>query len=247
MTSKPIHQRRRPTQAGSTRKLFDIAFGYSNYRVSWWKRLFAESRPDPVSYISGSGVYKFVIHNQSVDDVDVLVDDPYRFARYVRETHPKITHPSYQMFASGTASDISVIRFPHDIDICYEHKLDVMSFEAKGRYITEYGLSPLSCLVLARGNDGKESVKHILETEVARFIIIKNFSTDDLDLIEERKWAIRNLESKQYCEFSDMRPKDKKYFQDWKIISEKECAKHGIFKFYNEGGAKTKVTVRGRY
>lgn len=178
-------------------------------------------------FIAGSFVYKYLVRNESVNDIDVLcpsknynnfvifcqrilknsTSNGMSARNYTGKNSEGYSFTKYTniMYKTGTNSEINV-------DV-----IDAKEFIEK---INEEGLSHINALVLT-----KEGVRHIFEVpELSQHLVLGTENGE-----KERKWILETLKNKQYCKWKFMRSKDTEYFKGWSVIDCDICKNHGIF------------------
>ena len=162
-------------------------------------------------FITGSYVYKHLVRDESVDDVDALCDNSGELSDQIKSIektayNPDLPHSygyignKYRRFARhfgvGVYQDHNVIKFTGDSSV-HVDLIGIPDFVARVNYT---GLSLANCLVLTT-----EGIRHVLE--VPELSDGLHLQADDPQL--ERDWTIRNLKEGRYCRWFGMIDKDK--------------------------------------
>ncbi len=195
----------------SATQITELLFDASHVR-SWWNFLFEQK---PV-FITGSSVYKGILRGEKFDDIDAVCNNSKDLSNSIKKLEPSAYNPTIDLGSFEWAADYTTIKFRGS-----DMKIDLVGYRDYANTINRFGFGMINCLVLT--HDG---IKHIFEVpEVAQHIALRAENPK-----AERDWAVDKIKKGEYCEWRNMREKDKEYFKKWKVIDPVECAMHGIFK-----------------
>ena len=187
--------------------LRDLANNLLNIDLNGWFKNIFYSSSNPI--ITGSYIYKFLLRDEKIEDIDIIVEDLERsknvFGRHYKRFGFRYPFPGYRI----------------DFDRKDGVYLDVIGYNTYLNVVAINGLTPVNSLILS-----KDGIKHIYDSKSLRE---RFWIPEDLDPIKERDWMVDNFKKGRYCKWSRMREKDIEYFSDFDVIDEQECECHFIF------------------
>lgn len=179
----------------------------------WYNYLYSNSNK---IFIVGGAVYKHKLRNEETEDIDVVCHNITETSNMIKKNIPYTYHPSRYVTRYSTATDQTKLMIQDNDNL----HIDLIGYKTFATHINDHGLSMINSLVLVNNK-----IKHVLEvSELTEYL---SFESDDPKSI--REWLITKIKNKEFCISSNLREKDKNYFNNWKIIDPVECARYGIF------------------